>query len=228
MTLLSCQKDNFDGPDSSVYGGVIDSKTGELIEQDMLNGSRIEVYEHGYSNPTAMYWDFMISGNYRNNLVFSNTYDFYLRDGNYFPIEMLDVNIKKGENKIDFKVVPYLRIINYSIDYSQQENKVTATFSIEAGSDVVKLKRIRLYSWSDQYVGEPFKFDINNDNDVMDFNPTINPDNTVYTLSIDLKKNSDIFKSGRNYYFRVGALADVQGQGTIKYNYVPFSKITLK
>ena len=47
------------------------------------------------------------------------------------------------------------------------------------------------------------------------------------TLSIDLGQNADVLKYSKNYYFRIGALADVSGVGTVRHNYAPVVVIKL-
>ena len=49
----------------------------------------------------------------------------------------------------------------------------------------------------------------------------------IYTLSIDLGQNADVLKYSKNYYFRIGALADVSGVGTVRHNYAPVVVIKL-
>lgn len=228
IAFSSCEKDNMAGPDAAFFGAVKDASGGALIEQDMLNGSSIEVYEHGYEKPKAMFWDFKVNGEFRNNMVFANTYDLYLRNGNFFPITELDFDIKPGDNSHDFLAVPYLRVLDGKIDRDKTNNKITASFRIEGGKNTVKLKSIALYAWSDIYVGNPFKFDINGGEDTQTFETSIHPNaNITYHLSIDLTSNASQLVSGRNYYFRIGALADVSEMGSVKYNYAPAVKISL-
>jgi hypothetical protein len=231
MTVSSCVKDNMAGPDAAFFGAVKDSIGGGLIEQDQLNGSRILAYEHGYETPTAQSWFFKITGEFRNNMVFSNTYDLKLRNANFFPIEMNDFVIKPGDNPYDFIAVPYLRIKDAEIKLDQTTNKITATFKIEAGTPKVKLKKIALFAFTDMYVGDPFKVVNSGGGDTKSFSPTIKPNPaTVYTLTIDLTANQKTYKTGRSYFFRIGAIADGtanSGLSGVKYNYVPYVKITL-
>ena len=77
------------------------------------------------------------------------------------------------------------------------------------------------------YVGEPFKYAIQGGGSTQSFSPSVWPGEKVFTLSIDLNANSSNFKSGRNYYFRIGALADARDMGNIKTNYAPYVKIRL-
>jgi hypothetical protein len=231
MTVSSCEKDNFRGPDAAFFGAARDSVGGGLIEQDQLNGSRILAYEHGYDTPTSQSWFFKVSGEFRNNMVFSNTYDLFLKNANFYPVTIKDFVIKPGDNQYDFNVVPYLRIKEPEIKWDQTTNKIVATFKIEGGKSTVKLKKILLFAFSDIYVGDPFKYSNSGGGDSKSFSPTIVPNGSVsYTLSIDLTANSKTYKTGRTYFFRIGAIADgtaSSGLSGVKYNYAPAVKITL-
>lgn len=228
MAATSCEIDDFPGPDSQVFGAIRDSLDGALVEQDIQTGSQIEVQELGFPTLVSQFWVIKNNGEYRNNLVFSNDYDIYMRNGNFFPYTLREVSITPGENEIDFRVVPYIRVKNCIITRDQANNRIVATFTLEAGKPIVKVKSIRLYAFSDQYVGEYIKFATTGTGFSQTFSPTvaINPA-TTYTLSIDLAANSTLIKPGRSYFFRVGAMADVAGVGTIRTNYAPNVKITL-
>lgn len=227
LAMSSCEKDNFDGPNAQFYGSMRDAKTNELVETDLQNGSVIEAFELGYQNPVSQKWVIKSNGEFRNNLVFANKYDIYLRNCNFFPQEFKDFEIKPGKNQCDFIVEPYIRVKNAQITYDKDNKKVIANFSLEAGREEVKVKNVRLYAFSDMYVGEAVKFDVKSSVDRMEnINQLINP-SIIYTLTIDLEKNNDLFKIGRNYFFRIGAIANVAGVGTIKHNYAPYVMITL-
>lgn len=246
FTVTSCQKDNYPLPDAQVYGSFLDSQGGGLIETDLnsTTGSAIEVYELGKyaDNPVRKVWLIKQNGEYRNNLVYSNDYKFNFTSCNFFAFNQ-ESTINPGSNNIDFTVTPFIRIKNLSITHNAANNTVVATFNLEAGDPSVKLSRIRLYSWSDIYVGENVKKNLaakgvgtalTSGVPTISYTgaaQTINPA-TVYTLTIDIGANQATTKDGfgvhRNYYFRVGALATgPAGQGTIKYNYAPYVMIPL-
>jgi hypothetical protein len=229
FTLLqSCEKDNFEAPAASFFGAIKDSIGGGLVETELINGSQIEVFEKGgYATPVSQKWLIKNNGEFRNNLVFANTYDINLANGNFFPYRVNDVEIKPGQNQRDFQVVPYIRIKNCVITHDKAANKIVATFSLEAGKSRVKAKAIRLYAFTDIYVGENVKFNTTGTGFTQSFSPSKIIDATTYTLSIDLAANSSLLKPGRNYYFRVGALADVSGVGTVRHNFAPYVKIAL-
>lgn len=225
--FASCKKDDFPGPDAKVFGSIKDSLNGALVEQDIQSGSQIEVWELGFATPAAQFWVIKNNGEYRNNLVFSNNYDIYMRNGNFFPYTLNNVTIKPGENQLDLSVVPFIRVKNASITRNTTTNKIEASFTLEGGKSTAKVKSIQLYAFSDIYVGAQIKFTTSGTGFSQTFSPTIaiNPA-TVYTLSIDLAANSTLFLTGRDYFFRIGALADVTGVGTIRTNYAPYVKIS--
>jgi len=236
--VTSCQVDNFPGPDAQVYGAVKDSLGGGLVETDInsTTGSLIGVYELGQyaANPVRKTWFIKQNGEYRNNLVFSNDYKFEFLSCNFFPFS-INQTVNPGENKIDFTVVPYIRIKNLTITYDAAAKKVNASFSLEGGRKSVKVSGVKLYAYTDMYVGENVKKTLvtgtgKPSQTLSGAAQTIDPA-TVYTLSIDLAANQGTDKNGfgvhRDYYFRVGAMAVQAGVGTIRYNYAPYVVIPL-
>lgn len=234
LFATSCEIDNFPPPDSQVFGAIRDSVGGALVETDLNTGSVIGAYEQGYETPVLRNWVIMQNGEYRNNLVYSNTYNFVLQSCNFFPYTVTGEVIKPSENQRDFLVVPYIRLKNVSITYDAAANKIRATFSIEGGKPSVKVAKVSLYAFTDIYVGEYVKKTLTAT--ATDF-PTLTLSGaaqsivpaTVYTLSIDLAQtaNAAVFAIHRNYYFRVGAMGIQTGVGTIRTNYAPYVKIAL-
>ena len=114
-SLVSCELDNYDGPNAQIYGEVRDSKTGALIQQD-INGTKIMYEELGFENPDRQQMIFKVNGEYRNNLMFAAKYDIYFEESNFvIPDRLEGYEIKRGENRLDFEVQPYIRISNASI-----------------------------------------------------------------------------------------------------------------
>ncbi|NQU86982.1 MAG: DUF3823 domain-containing protein, partial [Mariniphaga sp.] len=107
LVTVSCEIDNFDGPDAKFFGAIKDSQ-GALVEQDLQDGSRIGVYEQGYETPELNEWYIMESGEFRNNFVFSGTYDIVFQSCNFFPFTVDGLVIKPGDNQHDFTVTPYI------------------------------------------------------------------------------------------------------------------------
>ena len=221
LAITGCKVDNYDAPDAKVFGKILDSKTGELVCNNTNQGASIHVIEHGYENPSNQYWKVMNTGEYRNNFVFSNTYTISFENCNFFPVEAKDYVIKKGDNNIDFQVTPYIRIVNPSV--TKSGDIVTATFSLEAGdaSKVNTVSQIQLFSYTDMHVSNQIKYNLTGGTDQQSLDESIVPGKT-YTLTIDTRANSASFKyTGKNYYFRIGALASGSGYGEIRWNFSP-------
>ena len=69
---------------------------------------------------------------------FAATYDVRFENGNFYPFEVKDFVVKSGDNVYDFKVIPYIRVKSPKVE--KNGNVITATFSLEAGKQEVKLK----------------------------------------------------------------------------------------
>jgi len=228
FTIVSCEIDNYDKPASSFSGGIKDVTTGTLVETDLQNGSAIRAYELGFETLAAQTWVIKNTGEFRNDMVFPGHYNLEFINGNFYPFTVDNFEIKPGVNTHDFEVTPYIRIKDVTIAHNTGNNRVVATFKLEAGKPEVKLKSIRLYAFTDIHVGEQVKFNTTGADFKQDFGTAQTIDgSTVYTLSIDLNENEIFFGLSRNYYFRVGALASVPNVGTVRYNYAPLVKIAL-
>lgn len=228
IVLASCMQDNFNGPDAQFVGAVRDIADGSLVEQDALNGSTIGAVELGYSSQSTQFWLFKEDGTFTNNLVFANRYNFSLENGNFFPVYLNDYNIKPGTNQKDFFVTPYIRFKETNIKYDEVNKAIIASFKVEGGQPFVRLKQLQLFVFTDAHVGREITLKPVGGEDRISYARSILPDNTqTYTLSIKMEGNESLFSIHRNYYFRIGALAEVNDVGTIRFNYAPYTKIKL-
>ncbi|MCM4169377.1 hypothetical protein KCTC52924_00410 [Arenibacter antarcticus] len=218
LLLNSCELtelDNYNGPNATIHGGVYDQETGELVQQDIINGMAIEYIEHGYDNPHTQYIVVKNDGTFRNNIMFSGDYTIQPVRGNFVPIESVEIKVE-GDKIQNFNVQPYIRIRNVVIQ--KQDNKVVATFNL-AQTVTNNVNTIGLFAHAEMNVGEPLnlvaaKININ----------AVSNDVFQYRLEINLEANSSTLKSGKEYYFRVGALIDAP---EAKYNYAPALKIAI-
>ena len=230
LAFSSCemfQLDNYDGPNATLKGGIIDAVTGELVQTTIQTGSTLKFKELGWADGGILSRTIMESGEYQDKLMFAGRYRLEFSECNFFPFVIDEIEVKKGDNVRDFQVTPYIRVKNVNI--RKEGNQILATFNLQAGRQDVKLSRVQLYLSTDMYAGDPYTgFPLSGDNYRQSFSPAteIN-DATTYTLSIDLtnESNKAYFKYAKNYYFRVGALASVSGVGTIRFNYAPYSVI---
>lgn len=232
LMAVSCEIDNYDGPDATITGKFLDSSTGELVGTDITNGNSIGVYELGWKTEAKQTWAIKNTGEYANNLVFASTYRIEFTDCNFYPFKVNDFVINKGDNTYDFTVTPYLRIKNPSITYDAATKTVKATFSLQTGGNEVRLNEIRLFAFTDQWVGNYVKFPITSATSYKRaatnaVSATVNPE-TVYELTMDVAANASLFKYTRNYYFRIGALATVPNVGTVRHNYSPVVALNIE
>ncbi len=235
VTLSACdwdmfKMDNYEYPNATLQGGIMDEATGALVETDIQNGSRLQLQEVG--RPAGL--TTMVvkqNGEYCHKMWFAGTYNIDFNACNFYPFNYGELTIKKGVNNVDFKVTPYIRVKNVNI--RQEDTLIVATFNLQAGKPEVRLNNIRLYAGTDIYVGDQvthytpggtgYSTNFTAPNNVID-------ENTQYRLTINLKHetNKNYFKYQRNYYFRVGAMATVSGVGTIRRNYAPYTIINFK
>lgn len=229
LSLTACdlfEIDNYDGPNASFNGGIRDIKTGELVETDIQNGSRMQFQELGY--PTGLLTRvIMQDGQFRDDMFFSGHYSIDFNACNFYPFKVENQEIKKGNNTTDFQVTPYIRVQNVSI--VKEGNLIKATFKLEAGKDEVRLSNVQLYAHTDIYVGDQITtYTPAGSGFRQTFSPVKEIDSSeIYTLTIDLTNevNANYFRYDRNYYFRVGAMASVSGVGTVRRNYAPLTVI---
>lgn len=229
LLLTSCEIDNYEGPNAEVHGFFYDTKDGKtLIGTDILDGNSIGVYEQGFPSESRQTWVIDNTGEYTNQRVFAATYRIEFLNTNFYPYDgdkMWTVN--RGKNERDFLVTPFLRVINPTITYDASTNKIIAKCKIEAGGTDVTLNQVRLFVFTDKWVGNRINSGIQG-TAVLNLNgETIDP-NKEYTLTIDRAANMNFFQYSRNYYFRIGARANgPSSYGTIRHNYSPLVVIKI-
>lgn len=210
----SCTLDNYDAPNATLCGSIIDIETNELVEQDIINGTKIVIIESGFEISQEQFLVIKNDGTYRNTMIFANTYTVQPKRGNFAEIDPQDVVIK-GETKLDFMVLPYIRVKDVNI--YKTGTKIKATFYLQqTGYD--DIQKIGLYVDREQTVGEPKRILAKE----MPIGAKVKPDQ-LFTLEIDLT-NSPILKTGETYFFRVGALINVP---EAKFNYAKAIKIQI-
>jgi len=220
LFFTSCgltDEDNYDAPNATIKGGIYDIETNELVEQDIVNGMQIEYVEYGFDNPHTQYMIVQNDGNYMNKLMFAANYSMQPVRGNFLPVEKQDVTINKGENTVDFKVQPYIRIKDLTIE--QNNERVIASFYLEqtVPDDVL---RATLFVHTEKNLGAS----LNIASGQLKINGNVDP-NRQYKIEIDLDSYKNELKPGKEYYFRVGAIIDIP---EAKYNYAPAQKVVIQ
>ena len=207
-SISSCELDEREGPTAELYGSIIDEETGELVQQDIIRGTVIELREHGYDPVSPQFLEIQNDGTYRDSRLFANTYTVEPLRTNFKPVDPQEVEIR-GSTQLDFMVTPYIRINNVSI--TQSGDRIIATFTLEQTS-VNNVRRIGLYAHPDPHVGQPMQIG----SVEQDLNRVIEP-GEVFTLELDTSTDPDL-DAGNQYFFRVGAQADAP---EATFNYAP-------
>jgi len=197
--LSACKLDNFEKPAAGLSGRFIDAETKELVQQDIIRGTQIEIKEHGYDPVSSQFLIVKNDGTYENSMLFANTYTIQPVRGNFIAVDPQDFKIS-GQAKLDFEVIPYIRIKEANI--VKTGTKIIATFKLQQNL-INNIKKIGLYAHVDSRVGEPMRQVAAE----RELNAVSDPAE-VYTLEIDLPSNNSILKPGNQYYFRIGALMD--------------------
>jgi hypothetical protein len=211
---ISCEKlDNYDAPNETLTGRVIDQTTGEPIISEQPNGFRIKLLETSWSdNPQPEYFWGKADGTFNNTKIFAGTYSVSPVEGAFFDVDPQQVEIK-GSVDIEFKVTPYLTVNATEIKKIDAETlEVSYTISRTKVGD--KIIDARVFVSTNPNVGtniidsnlSPLR-DLQNisDNEIL---------NTTY------KETIKGLKSGKKYYVRVGARTN---NASKRYN---FTKIT--
>lgn len=209
----SCEIDSSQAPNAQIYGGIYDSQTNELIQQDIINGALIEYKELGWENGQFQYMIFKQDGTYRNNLMFAADYTIRPASGNFVAPEVQNITVE-CETKIDFFVQPYIRVKECSI--VKTGNEVAASFKLEQTVEGL-ISSVALFASKEPTLGANY---YQTSSVITVFAPA-DPE-IVYTVTINLENVSSVLIPGELYYFRAGALFSSPGA---KYNYAPAVRI---
>ena len=221
VAFSSCEKDNYDGPNAELSGTFIDKDTKQPIAQDIISGTVIELIEHGYVVGQTNITQTLVAkgdGTYQNSEIFAGKYLVRPVRGNFQNIAAIDTfEIKKGSNKLDFLVTPYIRVKEPTI--VKTGSTVTATFKLEQ-TTAQNVTRIGLYVHPNPNVGQPMKLAFVETN----LNRLATPTETfTITMNLDNFKSFTQLRQGEQYYFRIGALSSAT---SAKYNYAPPVRLT--
>lgn len=132
LVLIACmasclmfERDNYEGPNSSVTGVIIDSLTGQPVQMEVQEGAYIQYIQRDFSE-TINYQNmqFFPDGRFVNKHVFSGVYDFVLMRQNFIPIDTLkNITFEKGvNNHFEIKVLPLHHIWNTDIRIAKGNN----------------------------------------------------------------------------------------------------------
>ena len=130
--VVSCSIDNYEQPDASLYGRVVDLETGEAIIQDIINGSQIQLVQLDYSDTpdSPRYLNFKTDGTFCENNMFDGTYEISVIKSNFGTFK--DTITVHGKTKYDIKAKPNVTIENVEYAYNEEEGELKASFNLSS------------------------------------------------------------------------------------------------
>lgn len=232
MTVTSCMEvDNWDEPDVTVRGRVIDSYTGEnLLTSQGDWGIRIWERSWTKSVPNSQSLSVKQDGTYTNTKLFGGTYDMLPYGGPFWPVDTVHDVVFGGTTEQNFTVTPYLQLTGF--ETSLDGLKLTLTCQIKAPirEGLPNLIEIRPFAAFNQFTGAT------NTIDHADFTGRVIPINKswddwmaekqqpagtdTYTVHVGPIK----VKAGYTYFVRIGANVNDANK---KYNYTPILKVVV-
>ena len=225
--------DNQEYYNAQVEGRIIDSKTGELMQFAFPNTCKISIIEEGWKDlagepaEEAQSWYVKCNGTYVNKLVWAANYRMETKDQNFYPVSV-PFELKKGDNTVNFEVVPYCRVLDPQITY--EDGKIVARFKVEV-EDIAKTKTVdvALFGFTDRWVSDGnnnFDFDKKQKAGQQKKIKTADGQ-TVIELKIDPTIESGMqFAYERTHYLRIGARAYGDENTSKRYNFSPVFKMS--
>ena len=156
LVLLAgaCTKtDNYPGPDAAFQGNIIDSVTGKNLLTE-TGGLQIELRQISWTaNPSPYDIPSKPDGTFEDTRIFSGHYNIIPTKGPFWPLSDSTIMDIKGNTSHDFKVVPYLEIVNTT--HVQAADSLVMTFQLQAPHTVglPQLSDARLFVNNTPYVG---------------------------------------------------------------------------
>jgi hypothetical protein len=204
ISFFSCSIDNYEAPQLTLEGKIVDSQTGELVESGGVNaGTVIKLYEDNSTQP--LIFNTMPEGTFTNSKVFGGNYN-YIAEG---PFKMAadgpqNLVINKSMD-IEIPVIPNVRVDVELVDATGSTATVNLQYEkVAADQPLVHLAVI----WSEYRNPNNFTFskgDIN-------LKEVESMDLTSGTMSFTIEG----LKPGTKYYIRGSARTDNPGN---YYNY---------
>ncbi|WP_409151234.1 DUF3823 domain-containing protein [Sphingobacterium sp. BS-2] len=210
LWLSSCADiDNFEAPNATISGKVLDKTTGEPF----LTGPgefAIRLLETSYGeNPAPQDLAVKQDGSFINNKLFSATYSMQPYAGAFWPADIVTDFKLSGSGTQDFQVTPYLKIKNAKW-VLKEGNKIDVSCTLEAPipQGLPQVIEVRPFLSLTPYCGAGNRIEAYYKDE---FRILINKNweeigNMATGIGKETYAINDIpLKSGYTYYFRMGA-----------------------
>lgn len=143
VIFASCELDNYDEPNATFTGKIVDAQTGETVQTRQPNGIQIRLIQDGYENPVPYDFWSKNDGTFRNTKLFPGTYEVTVQAGPFHGTATQTVVLKAGsEVDATFQVEPFVRISNVSI--SAAGGTITGSYNLAMGDGTTVVKHSKL------------------------------------------------------------------------------------
>jgi hypothetical protein len=239
LLMVSCQKiDNWDEPGSRLYGNVIDTYTGTNLAMDQ-NDWQIRIIDRDWEKKNNSVSQFqslavMKDGVYNNSKLFPSTYDMIPYDGPFWPVDTVKGVVLEKETQQDFKVTPYLQVLNFTATLTGTSLTLNCTVKapllMNGTVALPNLYEVKPFLSLTTFCGNSNYINIAEYNNLR---KQINRTWAAELANLKLPANSDAIsytmgplpvKSGYTYYVRVGANVNALSR---RYNYSPIVKVVV-
>jgi len=225
LVATSCMEvDNWDEPNVTVHGRIIDSYTGENLLSSQNDWS-IRIWERSWtaSAPTNQTLSVKQDGSYTNTRLFEGTYDMLPYGGPFWPVDTVaDVSFS-GVTEQDFTVTPYLQLLGFETSLDGLNLTLSCQLKAPIRDGLPNLVEIKPFLSLNQFCGE------SNYINVAEYNDKRKQINRSWADEVGDRETSDVYsigplpvKAGYTYYVRLGANVNDANR---KYNYTEIIKI---
>ena len=211
----ACTIEGTSSRNASIHGSIIDADTKKYVAQDISieNGTKIVLESLADASKTATL-SLSSDGTYECSGISAGQYRVTSSASNFFPIEDI-IDIKSGDNELDIKVLPYVRITVDSINFHSTNCRVYAYFKLETpGGTSLPIDNACLFADTAQDVSES----ISEGSSSLSIGK-IWDSSEEYCIVMSTGK----MQTKTDYYFRIGAIIGNVTQAT--YNYATAKKI---
>jgi hypothetical protein len=199
LNFQSCGLDNYDAPDTTLQGALIDSETNEPIQTQYQNGAKIRLYEfyNGKWSPQPNDFFTRQDGTFTNKAIFAGKYRIAV-EGPFEEVEEIETELS-GIKDLQIKVTPFLRVKGSA---SADGASITITAKIEQTASLRKIQTLGFYCGVTPYVDKnTFESDrLKKEIDLSGLED-------LEIVSRTFTETFEGLESGKTYYVRAGAFA---------------------
>jgi hypothetical protein len=229
LSFSSCEIDNYDGPDSTIQGKIIDHNGNMLQTEQGLSNMRLKMEELSWAKgdtSIAIIPRFLAvkqDGSFTNTKIFAGEYKITPVDGPFYPYSDEEAKIVdiKGVTDLTFEVTPYLNL-EWVIEPFVNENnfieaEVKFTRNEKEGQAMPDVNQAQLFISTTQYCGNN-----NFDNQLVGALRRINNEQEGVTIHFITRREVKYLNT--TYYVRVGMNCNDEFK---KFNYTDIKTVVV-